>query len=153
MGRQSIDEHQQSRQRGVQMTVIARFDIDPKHKPKACHLVGVIGVRGASEFLRVVADHRAFLVTVEGFHGDIDIEDPRGREQRRNARIEVSLSPRDTRLRINHFEKAAHRVFGDYAMHAEQLRHHPIEADRVDVGVTTVTGEEREKPRAQDMLL
>ncbi|MFO0699397.1 MAG: hypothetical protein U0236_09225 [Nitrospira sp.] len=37
MGRQSINECQQSRQRRVRMAVIARFDIDPEHEPKASH--------------------------------------------------------------------------------------------------------------------
>jgi len=56
---------------------VAGAYFDAEADAKVGDEVAVINVAGAAGFLRVVADFRALLATVEGLDGDVDVEDPR----------------------------------------------------------------------------
>jgi hypothetical protein len=56
--------------------LIASLNLDRQNQPQVGQQVAVVGVRRAARFLRVIANHRSFLVAVERFHRRVDIVMP-----------------------------------------------------------------------------
>src|SRR5437899_12710118 len=73
--------------------LVARLNLDLQHQPQISQHVAVIGVRGPPRLLRVVADHRSFLMAVERFHRRVDIKNPGLAQQRPRAIVELLLQP------------------------------------------------------------
>src|ERR1700745_4207635 len=80
--------------------LVARLNIDLQHQSQIGQHVAVVGMRGPPRLLRVVADHRSFLMAVERFHRRVDIKNPRFAQQRPRAIVELLLQPgsADSRL-------------------------------------------------------
>ena len=94
-------------------------------------------------FARIVADHCAFLMTVERLHRSIDIENPRLVEQRPDAIIEMPLQPLQARAFVDLRQRPPQRIFADHFVHAEQRRVDRIAAQCRDVGIAPVPGQHR----------
>ena len=62
--RQTLDQFDQPRQRSVRLALVARRNRNTQHQPQSRYLVGVVGMRGAPRFVRVVTHHRTFLLSI-----------------------------------------------------------------------------------------
>ena len=80
--------------------------------------VAVIDVAGTTGFYGVVADLGSLLVAVEGFDGDVDVEDPRQAERRGDAAEYLVGEPVEAGGFINAAHGEAHGVLADGATHA-----------------------------------
>lgn len=76
VGRQGIENFQQSRLGILGGVLVAGADFDPRHLSQSSHQVGVIGVQRTSGLSWVVADDRSFLVTVKSLDGGVGIQNP-----------------------------------------------------------------------------
>ncbi len=132
---------------------VARLHLHIQHQAQVGDEVGVVAMRGASGLVRVVAHHRALLMPVERLDGHVGIENPGLAQQRRRNIIEMTLQPLDPLCFVKLAQIAPHRVFADHFAHAQQRRVDAVPAQRADVRIALVTGENREHGRAQDIAV
>ena len=59
--------------------------------------------------------------------------------------------PRGARHFLNCREGAPHRVPADDSLHAQKLRHNAVTAERRDMGISRVSGQDRQHRRAQNV--
>ena len=128
--------------------LVAGVDFDAEHQTQSGHEVGVIGVRRPSRLLRVVGDHRTFLLAVQRLDGGVGVENPGRIQQRRHAVGKMGVQPGCLPLR-DALERIAQRVFGDHFVHAQQAGIDAVTADRRDVRIAPVAGQHRQHPGAQ----
>src|SRR6516165_3505414 len=88
--------------------LVTGIHIDINNEPRARHRIGVIRMARPSRLIWIIADDCSLLMTIEGFHGCIDIEYPRFAQQWHHAIIEVTAKPRCAFLFINRFEGSAY---------------------------------------------
>src|SRR6478672_5334294 len=77
-------------------------------------------MRGPPRLLRVVADHRSFLMAVERFHRRVDIKNPGFAQQRPSAIVELFLQPGSPGFRRDLAQCPTDRVLADHLGHSEQ---------------------------------
>jgi hypothetical protein len=106
-------------------------------------------MRRSPRFVRIVADHRTFLMAVERFDRGIHIENPRLVEQRPDAIIEMRLQPLHARGFVDLRQRPPQRIFADHFAHAEQWRVDRIAAQCRDVRIAPVPGQHRQQQGAQ----
>ena len=118
--------------------LIAGLDLDAEHQPQSGHEVSVVAVGRTSRLLRVVGHHGPFLLAIQGLDGGVDVEDPGGVEQGRDAVAQVPIQPGHALRFRDRAQRPAQGVFGDDLVHAEQPRIDPVAADGGDVGIAPV---------------
>ena len=97
--------------------VFSGADFDAEAHACVSHEVAVVGVAGASGFMRVVADLCALLVAVEGLHGTVEIEDVGDAEDGFYAVAHFFGQPVEAGSFVDAFHRAAHDLFADGAGH------------------------------------
>ena len=80
--------------------------------------VAVVDVAGTAGFLRVVANFGSLLVAVEGFDGNVDVEDPRQAKGGGDAGQNLAGQPVEAGFFVNAADAEAHGVFTNGAVHA-----------------------------------
>ena len=93
--------------------------------------------------MRIVPDHRTFLMAIERLDRGIDIENPRLVEQRPDAIIEMRLQPLHARGLIDLRQCPPQRIFADHFAHPEKRRVDRIAAQCRDVRVAPMPGQHR----------
>ena len=89
----------------------------------------MVAVRGTARLLRVVADHRAFLLAVQRLDRGVGVQNPGASSSGATLsdRCPSSQAPLGFRDALSGL---AQRVFGDHLSHAQQSRIDAIAADR-----------------------
>lgn len=151
--RQRIKQLEQPRLGMPGRMLVAGADFDAEHLAQSGHQVGVIRVRGASRFLRVVAQERTLLMPVEHLDGRVAIENPRGIEQWRHTVDQMTIQPRNPFRLRNALQGIAQGVFGDHFPHAEQSRVDAVAAHCRHMRVAPMPGQHRQQPGAQHFRL
>src|SRR5436853_6586000 len=104
----------------LRRVLVARLNLDLQHQPQIGQHVAVIGMRGPPRLLRVVTDHRSFLMAVERFHRRVDIENPGFAQQRASAIVELFLQPGSPGFRLDLAQGPTDGVLADYLGLPEQ---------------------------------
>ena len=100
-----------------------------------------------------ITDLRALLMAVETLHRGIDVEDPRQTQNGADAGKDVPAQPLQSARLIQAFERRAHHILTDDAVHAQQTSIDRVAAHRVDVSVAPVTAEDAQERGADDVEL
>ena len=137
----------------LDIVLVAGLHVDAQHQAQRRHHVGVVAMRGPTGLVRVVAHHGAFLRAVQRLDRRVGIEDPGLLQQWRHAVIEMRLQPIQARGFVDLRQCAAHRIFAHHLAHAEQGRVHRVAAQRRNVRIALMTGENRQQQRAEHVAL
>jgi len=121
---------------------VAGAHLNTKADAQVGNEVAVIDMAGTSRFLRVVADLRPLLASVEGLDGDVDVEDPRHAQRGRDAAEDLARKPVEARFFLDAPDTEPHGVLADGAAHATH---------GVDMGVTPVAAQDTEQGGAHDV--
>ena len=132
---------------------VAGSHLDVQRQAGIGHEGAVITMRRASGLLRVVADHGALLFAVERFHRRIEIADPGRGEQGSCGATEMMLKPSHPVGFIDAIKRASGGVFRDELPTPEERWMYLIVLHRTDVGVTEMTGQDREHQRREHFAL
>ena len=132
---------------------VAGFHRNVQDQTYATHHEAVVGVRGPSGLQRIVADHGTLLVAVKRLDRRVDVENPRLGQQRPHRIVEVAGEPARPRLGLDLVQPAPHRVFAHHSRHAQQRRVDRVAAQRRDVRIAPVSGQDRQNRRAQHIAL
>src|SRR5205814_8443890 len=90
-------------------------------------------MRWSPWLLRVVTEHRPFLMAVERFHRRVDIKNPGFAQQRPGAIVELFLKPGPPSFLLDLAQCPTHCVLAHHLRHPEQRgidRVHPLGASR-----------------------
>ena len=128
----------------LRRVLVARLNLDLQHQPQIGQHVAVIGMRGPPRLLRVVTDHRSFLMAVERFHRRVHIKNPGFAQQRASAIVELFLQPGSPGFRLDLAQCPTDRVLADHLGHPEQWWIDRVAAQRRDVGVAPMPGQHRQ---------
>src|SRR3954467_5378615 len=149
----AVEQRPQPIRRRLDIVLVAGLHVDAQHQAQRRHHVRVIAMRRSTRLARVVAQDGAFLRAVQRLDRRVDIENPRLLQQWRHAVIKMSLQPIHARGFIDLRQPAAHRVLAHHLAHAEQGRVHRVTAQRRDVRIALMTGENRQQQRAEHVAL
>ena len=120
---------------------MAVLDFDFENPPQVGHQVGVIGVRGTPRLVRMVAEHRPFLMTLQRLDGDVSIQNPGLAEPGASMRSKWRCS-QATPACSSSFENPRRTESSAFHLaHAQQRRIDPFATKTVDVGIALVTRE------------
>jgi len=153
VARKAVEERPQAGRAVLGRMLVAGADVDVENQPRRGHRISVIAMARPSGLLRIVAENRPLLMAVERLDRRIDIEDPRLGEQRLHAKGQMTAQPGRAFPFVDHLERPPDRVLAHDLRHAEQLRQHPVPADRRDMRVPLRPGQHRQHRRAQDVPL
>jgi hypothetical protein len=110
-------------------------------------------MRRSPRLLRVVAHDRPFLLAVPPLHRHIQIQNP-GRGQHRLGRLRQGpLEPGHARRFVHPCERPSRRILRDESCNAQQLRVDAIMANRRNMRVAVVSGEDRPQQGRQHRAL
>lgn len=112
-------------------------------------------MRRPARLVRVVAQHRT-LLPVQRLDRGIDVPNPLVRRQQAEGAVtQMPLHPvRRRRVLFRRVAQCApQRVFRQHPAHPQHPGIHAIIAQRRDMRVAAVTGQHRQQPRAQNVLL
>ena len=129
--------------------LVACLDLGTHDQAQTGHEVGVITVRGAPRLPRVVGDDRPFLFAIERLDGGIDVENPRGIEQRHHTLTQVAVQPGNAFGFRYRRQRPAQGVLGNDLAHSQEPGIDPVAADGGDVRIAPVSRQRRQHPGAQ----
>jgi hypothetical protein len=132
---------------------VAGTHVDIEAQARARHPQGVVHEARPAGLGGVVGDLRAFLLSsVDGLHGDVDIEHPRRRRHGvAHALGELASHPGLRRGDLHALERAAHAALRHHATHAEELRRQRVVAQRREVRESRRPAQDAENKRAEDV--
>ena len=151
--RQPVETIPQMRLGMLGAVAVAGFRRNVQDQTYATHHEAVVGVRGPSGLQRIVADHGTLLAAVKRLDRRIDVENPRLGQQRPHRLVEVAGEPARPRLGLDLVQPAPHRVLAHHSRHAQQRRVDRVAAQRRDVRIAPVSGQDRQNRRAQHIAL
>ena len=143
----------QPRRRMLRRMLVAGLDLDLQDQPQLGDHIAVVGVRRPARLVRIVADHRALLPSVERLDRGIDIEDPRLTQERPEGVVEMPLQPVHPGRLVDPRQRPAHRILAHHPTHPQQRRVHRVAAQRGDMRVALMPGQNRQQQSAQDVAL
>src|SRR5271165_128223 len=106
-------------------------------------------MRWPSWLLRIVTEHRSFLMAVERFHCRVDIKYPWFAQQRPGAIVELLLKPGPPSFPLDLAQCPSHRILAHHLRHPEQRRIDRVAAQRRDMCVAPMPGQYRQHHRPQ----
>ncbi len=127
--------------------------LDIQTQAQARDPISVVGMAGASRFMRVVANLGTFLTAKDRLHRCVDIEHPRLAEQTLPSGAQVLALPAARSDLIDFLEVAPGAVLTDDLAHAQHRRSDRVKAQGVDMGIAGVAAQNGEQERAQNILV
>src|SRR5271166_1497179 len=109
-------------------------------------------MRWPSWLLRIVTEHRSFLMAVERFHCRVDIKYPWFAQQRPGAIVELLLKPGPPSFPLDLAQCPSNRILAHHLRHPEQRRIDRVAAQRRDMCVAPMPGQYRQHPANTDNI-
>jgi hypothetical protein len=128
----------------LRRVLVTGLDLELQYQPQIGQHVAVISMRRPPRLLRVVTDHRSFLMAVERFHRRVDVKNPRFAQQRASAIVELLLQPGSPGFRRDLAQGPTHCVLADHLGHPEQGWINRVAAQRRDVSIAPMPGQHRQ---------
>src|SRR4029077_12801421 len=111
----------------------------------------MVGVAGPARLIRVMSQLGSLLPPIDRLDRHVDIQDPRLTQYRFDACPQLAAEPFYPGPLLYPAHRPAHHVFTDRAAHVQQRRIEPISPHRVDMRITPMSTQDRERRRAQDI--
>ncbi len=145
---QPVEQIAAGRGRGMLVTSV---EADLQDQTRLGQHEGMECMRWPPRLVRVVPDDRSLLVAIQRLHRDIDVEDPRQRQERRHRLQQMALGPESCRLGIHATQSSTNGILARHPPHAQQLRIHAVAAQGGDVGIAPMAIHRAEQPGSQDV--